>query len=205
MLSVVPTRTLAAEAPRASAAAAGGIGAGPAGLPGGAEVVFVCQYEAGKLMHEEALSTQDLELIFGPGKVRRGGAGLGLAAGWLVEGLGGWLGWLTCLLAGWHCASCCLALLDACRLSCLPHPACLLPACPAPAPARPQQLVEKRRRLRRMRRRQVRLGETIYKGHRSYDLMLNLQLGIRYTITTLNKLPPPPRMTGDHYLEKVGQ
>jgi 1-phosphatidylinositol-4-phosphate 5-kinase len=50
--------------------------------------------------------------------------------------------------------------------------------------------VEKRRRLRRMRRRQVRLGETIYKGHRSYDLMLNLQLGIRYTITTLNKLPP---------------
>ena len=64
--------------------------------------------------------------------------------------------------------------------------------------------MEKRRRLRRMRRRQVRLGETIYKGHRSYDLMLNLQLGIRYTITTLNKLPPPPRMTGDHYLEKVG-
>ena len=82
--------------------------------------------------------------------------------------------------------------------------ACLLAACPAPAPGRLQQLVEKRRRLRRMRRRQVRLGETIYKGHRSYDLMLNLQLGIRYTITTLNKLPPPLRMTGEHYLEKVG-
>jgi 1-phosphatidylinositol-4-phosphate 5-kinase len=63
-----------AEAPRAAAAAGSGAGAGPAGLPGGAEVVFVCQYEAGKLMHEEALSTQDLELIFGPGKVRLGWA-----------------------------------------------------------------------------------------------------------------------------------
>jgi hypothetical protein len=36
--------------------------------------------------------------------------------------------------------------------------------------------VEKRKgRLRRGRKRQVRLGETVYKGHRSYDLMLNLQ------------------------------
>ncbi len=25
-------------------------------------------------------------------------------------------------------------------------------------------------------------GETIYKGHRSYDLMLNLQLGIRWSV-----------------------
>lgn len=73
-------------------------------------------------------------------------------------------------------------------------------ACSFPSPQQPE---EKRRRLRRQRRRQVRLGETIYKGHRSYDLMLNLQLGIRYTITTLNKLKPPPRMTGEHYLEKV--
>lgn len=44
----------------------------------------------------------------------------------------------------------------------------------APAPA--QAAVEKKRRLRRGRKRQVRLGETIFKGHRSYDLMLNLQV-----------------------------
>lgn len=31
--------------------------------------MFVCAYEAGKLLHEEALSLQDLELIFGPSKV----------------------------------------------------------------------------------------------------------------------------------------
>lgn len=28
----------------------------------------------------------------------------------------------------------------------------------------------------------TRQGETIFKGHRSYDLMLNLQLGIRYSV-----------------------
>jgi hypothetical protein len=40
-----------------------------------------------------------------------------------------------------------------------------------------QQAVEKvGRRLRRGRKRQVRMGETIFKGHRSYDLMLNLQV-----------------------------
>ena len=32
-------------------------------------------------------------------------------------------------------------------------------------------------------------GETIYKGHHSYDLMLNLQLGIRYTV---GKITPEP-------------
>lgn len=68
-------------------------------MPGGAEVVFVCQYEAGKLMHEEALSTQDLELIFGPGKVRAGcGAGLLLGIG--EAGCGAGL-----LLGGWSAGS----------------------------------------------------------------------------------------------------
>jgi hypothetical protein len=30
------------------------------------------------------------------------------------------------------------------------------------------------------------MGETIFKGHRSYDLMLNLQLGIRWSINKVN-------------------
>lgn len=38
----------------------------------------------------------------------------------------------------------------------------------------------KKRRPRRSVREIKRPGETIFKGHRSYDLMLNLQLGIRY-------------------------
>jgi hypothetical protein len=44
------------------------------GHAGGAgdQLVYVCQYDRGKLVHEEALSTQDLELIFGPAKVPRG-------------------------------------------------------------------------------------------------------------------------------------
>ncbi|KAL4451482.1 hypothetical protein ABPG75_007144 [Micractinium tetrahymenae] len=119
---------LAPDARSSHAAGVGGAGSSPA-----EQLVFVCAYEAGKLLHEEALSMQDLELIFGPGKA----------------------------------------------------------------------VVEKRRRLRRGRRRQVRMGETIYKGHRSYDLMLNLQLGIRYTITTLNKLPPPKSIGEAHFREKV--
>ncbi|RWW67110.1 hypothetical protein BHE74_00025461 [Ensete ventricosum] len=32
-------------------------------------------------------------------------------------------------------------------------------------------------------------GETIYKGHRSYYLMLNLQLGIRYTVGKITPVP----------------
>ncbi len=31
-----------------------------------------------------------------------------------------------------------------------------------------------------------------------------MQLGIRYTITTLNKLPPPASLTEEHFQEKVG-
>lgn len=31
-----------------------------------------------------------------------------------------------------------------------------------------------------------------------------LQLGVRYTITTLNKLPPPALLTDEHFQEKVG-
>lgn len=39
-----------------------------------------------------------------------------------------------------------------------------------------------RRRLRQQAKETKRAGETIIKGHRSYDLMLDLQLGIRYSV-----------------------
>lgn len=38
-------------------------------------------------------------------------------------------------------------------------------------------------------------GETIYKGHRSYDLMLNLQLGIRFTVGRINSKPAPIQLS----------
>ncbi|KAH9622225.1 hypothetical protein KSS87_014252 [Heliosperma pusillum] len=51
-------------------------------------------------------------------------------------------------------------------------------------------------RSRRAKRRQKKLakevkrpGETIIKGHRSYDLMLSLQLGIRYTVGKITPIP----------------
>lgn len=37
-----------------------------------------------------------------------------------------------------------------------------------------------RRRQKKLAKEAIRLGEAIFKGHRSYDLMLSLQLGIRY-------------------------
>jgi len=63
-----------------------------------------------------------------------------------------------------------------------------------------QSLVPRRRRPKK----EERMGEIVYKGSPSFDLMLNLQLGIRYTLTTLSKLPP---LTGAlekaHFEEKV--
>ncbi|MCO5572780.1 hypothetical protein L7F22_026539 [Adiantum nelumboides] len=47
-----------------------------------------------------------------------------------------------------------------------------------------------KRRPRHYSREPVKPGETIFKGHQSYDLMLNLQLGIRYTV---GKITPEPR------------
>lgn len=54
--------------------------------------------------------------------------------------------------------------------------------------ARPSK--SSRRRQRRQSKEVKKPGETIIKGHRSYDLMLNLQLGIRYTV---GKITPIPR------------
>ncbi|KAL2487318.1 Phosphatidylinositol 4-phosphate 5-kinase 9 [Abeliophyllum distichum] len=41
---------------------------------------------------------------------------------------------------------------------------------------------------KKLSREKKRPGETIIKGHRSYDLMLSLQLGIRYTVGKLNPI-----------------
>ncbi|KAJ7530516.1 hypothetical protein O6H91_14G007000 [Diphasiastrum complanatum] len=43
--------------------------------------------------------------------------------------------------------------------------------------------------LKRQEREAKRPGETIFKGHRSYDLMLSLQLGIRYTVGKMTSEP----------------
>ncbi|KAK8705141.1 hypothetical protein V6N13_048749 [Hibiscus sabdariffa] len=48
----------------------------------------------------------------------------------------------------------------------------------------------KKRRQKRLAKEVKRPGETIIKGHRSYDLMLSLQLGIRYTV---GKITPVQR------------
>ncbi|GAB4813493.1 hypothetical protein N2152v2_000539 [Parachlorella kessleri] len=100
----------------------------------GSDLVYVCEYRTGRLLHEEALSSQDLEVVFGPLQ---------------------------------------------------------------------QQFQRKRRLRRRGKRRQESMGETIYKGHRSYDLMLNLQLGIRYTLTTLSKVPRPSQIKEANFHQKV--
>lgn len=45
-----------------------------------------------------------------------------------------------------------------------------------------QRMKPLRRWHRRRSREPVKPGDTIFKGHQSYDLMINLQLGIRYTV-----------------------
>ena len=51
-----------------------------------------------------------------------------------------------------------------------------------------------------------RAGETIYKGHRSYDLMLNLQLGIRHAVGSLASAVPSsgPGLLAQDFASKVG-
>lgn len=46
-------------------------------------------------------------------------------------------------------------------------------------------------------------GETIYKGHRSYDLMLNLQLGIRFTVGRINSKPAPTQLSDSEFRRTV--
>ena len=47
------------------------------------------------------------------------------------------------------------------------------------------------------------MGETIYKGHRSYDLMLNLQLGIRHSVQAVARELPQQRLADEHFRQKV--
>ena len=49
----------------------------------------------------------------------------------------------------------------------------------------------------------ARPGETIYKGHRSYDLMLNLQLGIRCCVGRINPTEPAKDLTPADFEYKV--
>ena len=47
-------------------------------------------------------------------------------------------------------------------------------------------------------------GETIYKGHRSYDLMLNLQLGVRHAVGALaSSVMPGSGLGPADFLTKV--
>ncbi|XP_047333791.1 phosphatidylinositol 4-phosphate 5-kinase 9 [Impatiens glandulifera] len=54
-----------------------------------------------------------------------------------------------------------------------------------------------RRRQRKLSKEVKRPGEAIIKGHRSYDLMLNLQLGIRYTVGKITPIPRREVRTSD--------
>ncbi|XP_068641173.1 phosphatidylinositol 4-phosphate 5-kinase 8-like isoform X2 [Aristolochia californica] len=52
------------------------------------------------------------------------------------------------------------------------------------------ELLNRNRRQRKWQKKEVkRSGETIHKGHSSYYLMLNLQLGIRYTVGKITPVP----------------
>ena len=63
-----------------------------------------------------------------------------------------------------------------------------------------QKLYAKTKTSTKSKRRQI--GETIIKGHRSYDLMLNLQLGIRYSVSKIMNGPLEP-LTDSHFDKTV--
>ena len=44
-----------------------------------------------------------------------------------------------------------------------------------------------------------RAGEKIYKGHHSYDLMLNLQLGIRFSVGRVSADDNPKELALEHF------
>lgn len=47
-------------------------------------------------------------------------------------------------------------------------------------------------------------GEVIYKGHSSYDLMMNLQLGIQYSVGRINTQRTPGQgLTGEYFAQKA--
>ena len=46
-------------------------------------------------------------------------------------------------------------------------------------------------------------GESIYKGHRSYDLMLNLQLGVRFSVGSITSKPVPNQLSDSDFRRTV--
>lgn len=109
-----------------SAAGAPGAGVGPGASAGGGVVhgatgaplsLLIREYDEGELLREDALSAEEIKLIFG----------------------------------------------------------CLWPKPKTTVGQRVRRLI-----LRKPPRHQMKLGEVVYKGHNSYQLMLNLQLGIRW-------------------------
>ena len=50
---------------------------------------------------------------------------------------------------------------------------------------------------------QSRPGETIFKGHHSYDLMLNLQLGIRWSVGKITQEPAKRTLEEAVFRDKV--
>jgi 1-phosphatidylinositol-4-phosphate 5-kinase len=155
--------------------------------------VYACDYRLGDLILEEALQPEDLDYVFGTATrsrkyntdgVRSGGGfidGNGIQSGLTITI--GDINYTTNTTAGGGGGG--------------------GGAAPGPGTWKwmaQQSLVPRRRRPKK----EERMGEIIYKGSPSFDLMLNLQLGIRYTLTTLSKLPP---LTGAlekaHFQEKV--
>jgi hypothetical protein len=49
----------------------------------------------------------------------------------------------------------------------------------------------------------AKMGEAVYKGHWSYELMLNLQLGIRYSVSRITPEPTPKELNASHFELKV--
>ncbi len=141
--------------------------------------VYACEYRLGDLILEERLQPEDLDYVFGTATRSR-----------KISGTAG--GGLDGTVSG-------------------PYPSGIItadskggfsggPGTGAWKLMGRQSLVRRRRRPKK----EERMGETIYKGSPSFDLMLNLQLGIRYTLTTLSKLPPlAGALEKAHFDEKV--
>ncbi len=144
--------------------------------------VYACEYRHGDLILEEALQPEDLDYVFGTAtRSRKFSGGTRKDDGGHIQGNGTTLsgtynsGVLPDGKGGVHGGGTAWKLM-----------------------AR-QSLVRRRRP-----KKEERMGETIFKGSPSFDLMLNLQLGIRYTLTTLSKLPPlTSPLEKAHFEEKV--
>lgn len=146
--------------------------------------VYACEYRLGDLVLEEALQPEDLDYVFGTATRSRKHSG-----GGLFHGNG--------TLSGPHTTS---GDINSTMNTTAGGGGGAAPGTGTWKLMTRQSLVPRRRRPKK----EERMGETIYKGSPSFDLMLNLQLGIRYTLTTLSKLPPlAGPLDKAHFEEKV--